>query len=102
MPNEHNGALFLPYFHPSGHFFVVLRIRHGSVHIYASYDTNDRMVLVCVILGHLILALWEGGKSPFPLHLPVAAAELVAFLFYTTHVLLNLWTFGVKQYRWVR
>lgn len=55
-----------------------------------------------VMLGHLTLALWEGGKSPFPLDLPVAAAELFAFLFYTAYVMINLWTFGIKQYRWAR
>lgn len=64
--------------------------------------TNDRTALVWVILGHLTLALWEGGKSPFPLDLPVAAAELFAFIFYTAYVMINLWTFGIKQYRWAR
>eukprot|EP00752_Nemacystus_decipiens_P018420 g16518.t1 len=56
-------------------------------------------VLVCIILGHLALALWEGGISPFPLHPAVAAAEACVALFYAAHILLNLWTFGVKQYR---
>lgn len=72
------------------------------IHVNGCARTNDRTVLVCVIMGHLVLALWEGGKSPFPLCLPVAAAEIFAFLFYTAHILLNLWTFGIKQYRWAR
>lgn len=56
-------------------------------------------ILVCIILGHLALALWEGGMSPFPLHPAVAAAEACVALCYAAHILLNLWTFGVKQYR---
>eukprot|EP00903_Cladosiphon_okamuranus_P010280 g9732.t2 len=56
-------------------------------------------ILMCIILGHLALALWEGGMSPFPLHPAVAASEACVALFYAAHILLNLWTFGVKQYR---
>ncbi|CAM9588976.1 unnamed protein product [Ectocarpus sp. 4 AP-2014] len=47
----------------------------------------------------MVLALWEGGMSPFPLHPAVAATEVFCSLCYAAHVLLNLWTFGVKQYR---
>lgn len=58
-------------------------------------------ILVGIILGHMVLALWEGGMSPFPLHPAVAATEVFFSLCYATHILLNLWTFGVKQYRLV-
>lgn len=58
-------------------------------------------ILVCIILGHLALALWEGGMYPFPLSPAVAAAEAFVSICYVAHVLLNLWTFGVKQYRCV-
>ncbi|CAM9975211.1 unnamed protein product, partial [Ectocarpus sp. 12 AP-2014] len=56
-------------------------------------------ILVGIILGHMVLALWEGGMSPFPLHPAVAATEVFFSLCYAAHILLNLWTFGVKQYR---
>ncbi|CBN80110.1 K+ transporter, Kef-type [Ectocarpus siliculosus] len=47
----------------------------------------------------MVLALWEGGMSPFPLHPAVAATEVFFSLCYAAHIFLNLWTFGVKQYR---
>lgn len=56
-------------------------------------------MLVCIILGHLVLALWEGGASPFPLNPAVAATEVFVSFCYAAHILLNIWTFGVKQYR---
>ncbi|CAM9781465.1 unnamed protein product [Pylaiella littoralis] len=56
-------------------------------------------ILIGIILGHLVLAMWEGGVHPFPLHPAVAAAEVFACFCYATHILLHLWTFGVKQYR---
>ncbi|CAM9717141.1 unnamed protein product [Scytosiphon promiscuus] len=56
-------------------------------------------ILVFIILGHLALALWEGGMDPFPMHSAVAAGEALFALCYAAHIFLNLWTFGVKQYR---
>lgn len=58
-----------------------------------------RRALVCVIVLHLALALWEGGKEPFPLPPLVATAEVVVFVCYVAHILLNMWRFGVRQFR---
>lgn len=55
--------------------------------------------MICVILGHLALALWEGGPHPLPLKPSVAILEATIFVFYTADVLLNFWTFGAKQLR---
>lgn len=58
-----------------------------------------RRFLVGIILGHHVLALWEDDKFPFPLSPTVAAAEILALMCYTSHVMLNFMAFGVAQYR---
>lgn len=82
----------------------MIRFELYAMHIHTRWKTCRHAschspILVCIILGHLALALCEGGMSPFPLHPAVAATEACVAFCYAAHILLNLWTFGVKQYR---
>ncbi|CAM9186534.1 unnamed protein product [Choristocarpus tenellus] len=53
--------------------------------------------IVSVVLAHMSLAFWEGADSPMSAW--VLAAEAFVTVVYVSHILLNLSTFGLGQFR---